>query len=424
VGAPCIAGEVALPDGKVLSGDVTIAADGSLTIAPPGQPAKTIPLTDVVRATVSPAVASAAGTQGAALTWPWRSSDVGKSRVAGMVKDETGAFSVSAAGWGAWSGVDSFHFVHQMLDGDGQILARVTLPGTDGSRAIGAVMIRESLDPTAPFVAAALGPRGPGRLQARPYPPSKQPIIDIATVVESSKVGWLRVSRQGDLFTAYRSVDGSSWEETGSQTIKMAAKVFVGLASSSNVNMLSGPVRYDNVSVIPGPPATTAAASALPTKGIVLTDGRALAGDVTAITTDTVHFKPTDGGTSRSLPVEDVAWVLLQPTFPNLSSRGGGAGVLLRSGDFFDGELITLADGKVNVVSTVFGPKTLDATTEAIAVALREPEQWATAWHVRDKTGQVFSGPDIKIENDKLLIGKHSIALPDVREVFRPQPTP
>mmetsp|Transcript_29125 Transcript_29125/g.48153 ORF Transcript_29125/g.48153 Transcript_29125/m.48153 type:complete len:966 (-) Transcript_29125:190-3087(-) len=45
---------------------------------------------------------------------------------------------------------------------------------------------------------------------------------------------WLRVLKQGDLFTAYQSADGSNWEMRTSMTIPMAGSVHAGLGLAAN----------------------------------------------------------------------------------------------------------------------------------------------------------------------------------------------
>ena len=63
---------------------------------------------------------------------------------------------------------------------------------------------------------------------------------------------WVRIVRSGSTFSAYSSTNGSTWTNSGSVTIPMAANTFVGLAvTSHNTGLLSTAV-IDNVTVIPG----------------------------------------------------------------------------------------------------------------------------------------------------------------------------
>ena len=46
--------------------------------------------------------------------------------------------------------------------------------------------------------------------------------------------GWVRLVREGNLFSAYRSTDGTTWSLVGSDTISMASTVYVGVALTSH----------------------------------------------------------------------------------------------------------------------------------------------------------------------------------------------
>ena len=46
--------------------------------------------------------------------------------------------------------------------------------------------------------------------------------------------GWVRLVREGNLFTAYHSTDGTTWTLVGTDTITMASTVYVGLAVTSH----------------------------------------------------------------------------------------------------------------------------------------------------------------------------------------------
>jgi hypothetical protein len=62
---------------------------------------------------------------------------------------------------------------------------------------------------------------------------------------------WVRVTRVGDVFTAYRSADGSTWTSMGSATITMGENVAIGLALTSHSAdaLCSGTI--DNITVNP-----------------------------------------------------------------------------------------------------------------------------------------------------------------------------
>lgn len=57
----------------------------------------------------------------------------------------------------------------------------------------------------------------------------------------------MRLTRVGNVFTAYRSPDGVTWTSLGSETIAMAATIQVGLAVTSHNNAVLGSATFDNV---------------------------------------------------------------------------------------------------------------------------------------------------------------------------------
>jgi regulation of enolase protein 1 (concanavalin A-like superfamily) len=45
---------------------------------------------------------------------------------------------------------------------------------------------------------------------------------------------WLRLTRAGNVFTGYFSIDGTNWTALGSQTLALPSTVYVGFAVSSH----------------------------------------------------------------------------------------------------------------------------------------------------------------------------------------------
>lgn len=63
---------------------------------------------------------------------------------------------------------------------------------------------------------------------------------------------WLRITRSGNSFTAYRSANGTAWTSIGSVTIALAATAHIGLIVLSQVNSTLGTATFDNVFVTGG----------------------------------------------------------------------------------------------------------------------------------------------------------------------------
>lgn len=177
----------------------------------------------------------------------WTGSDIGKvGRAGGWSDAGPGLMRVTGAGADIWGRADAFQFVWQPLSGDGEITARVDQLRHTHAWAKAGVMIRESLEPGSPhaymLVSAGRGSAFQRRAQAN----------GLSTHTDGgsgSAPEWIRLVRQGNLLTAYRSEDGASWTVVRTETIPMSRTVLAGLAVSSHVSTASCQAVFDNVRI-------------------------------------------------------------------------------------------------------------------------------------------------------------------------------
>jgi autotransporter-associated beta strand protein len=148
------------------------------------------------------------------------------------------------------STTDDFFFVMRRITGNCEITARVvSVQNVAGTYSRAGVMIRES---TAPGARSAFsGMRSTG---------NRYFIYRSATNagnVSASSNGttlpyWVRLVRTGNVFRAYRSSNGASWTQTGSDaTIAMSNTAWVGLAAASGLDGSSGLAVIDSVGITP-----------------------------------------------------------------------------------------------------------------------------------------------------------------------------
>jgi hypothetical protein len=178
----------------------------------------------------------------------WTDGDIGSTGVAGSASYANGVFTVGGAGAQIYGTADAFHFLYQPLSGDGTVVARVvSLQGGSGSVSAG-VMIRNTLD-AGSVNAKTADWRSYGGIY-----------FDVRTAAggSTSEPGgvsamlpyWVKVSRSGNTFSSYASLDGVNWTQVGtSQTISMAQNVYVGLAVTSGSTTALTTAAFDNVSV-------------------------------------------------------------------------------------------------------------------------------------------------------------------------------
>ncbi|MFH1716375.1 MAG: hypothetical protein ABIF19_03420 [Planctomycetota bacterium] len=192
---------------------------------------------------------SLAGNASAALPAGWADQDIGTT--GGSANEAGGTWTVSGDGVDIWGTSDGFHYAYVPLAGDGQIVARVVSNGTGSNNwAKGGVMIRETLDPGSKHAMIVVtGSDGSGMgFQWRPTTGSSSSSVhDQAPAVAPPH--WVKIVREGNDFSGFRSLDGLTWTQQGTTTtIDMVPDVYIGLCVTSHA---SGEVRtftFDNVS--------------------------------------------------------------------------------------------------------------------------------------------------------------------------------
>ena len=85
---------------------------------------------------------------------------------------------------------------------------------------------------------------------------------------------WLKLERRGPVITAFRSTDGTTWTEIGSQTLSLPSSFYVGLAVTSHTAWSAATATFTNVAV-DTPSSTTNQAPSVsltaPTSGATFT---------------------------------------------------------------------------------------------------------------------------------------------------------
>ena len=175
---------------------------------------------------------------------PWTSADVGAPALAGSANATGGTFTVTGAGTDVWGTADQFRFVHQPLDGDGTVITRVTGQEDTNPWAKSGIMIKESAAAGAPYAGLMVTPDNGIHLQT-----TGQHDISGGTVATPI---WLKLTRTGSTFTAYRSANGTTWTRIGSQTVTMAGPARAGLFVTSHNAGALNTTTFTNVSVTAG----------------------------------------------------------------------------------------------------------------------------------------------------------------------------
>lgn len=232
---------------------------------PAGNYAITAVATDNQGAVTSSSPVTISVTASSTLPSPWIASDIGSTGVAGSSSYAGGTFTVKGSGVDIWDASDSFHYVYQSLNGDGQITARVaSLQNTD-SWALAGVMIRESLAANSRHAIAAVTPSNGAAFTWRS---TAGGISSYTNGNAASVPSWVRLNRAGNVFTAYKSSNGTTWTQIAQTTIAMGTTAYAGLAGTSHNNSVLATDTFDNVSVTGSVDTTAPVISAISASNI------------------------------------------------------------------------------------------------------------------------------------------------------------
>ncbi len=173
----------------------------------------------------------------------------------------SGTFTMSAAGADIWGAGDEFRYAYKQLNGDGTIVARVNNVSWSNAWAKAGVMVRESLSPGSAHAFMLVTPDGRRAFQNRPFTNSGTCLSAHSNSGTISLPFWVKLQRQGDRLTGYYSRDGVNWtrqsatENTGwdaspnPQTIRLPARVYVGLALTSHVSGMATTATFSGVKI-------------------------------------------------------------------------------------------------------------------------------------------------------------------------------
>ncbi len=165
---------------------------------------------------------------------PWQYTDVGGGGVKGQVVVTNGLYSIRAAGTDIGGTADGFAFVYQKMKGDGEIIAKVrSLQMVDPMTRAGIMFRTDANDPASAnvFLGIVADPTLGGQFQSRATKGGPTEVARMETGVRAAQ--WLRLTRAGKRFTAWRSTNRQSWALVGNVDVDLPEEVAVGLAVSS-----------------------------------------------------------------------------------------------------------------------------------------------------------------------------------------------
>jgi hypothetical protein len=185
-------------------------------------------------------------------------SDIGSGGTGNTVS-VPGGFNISGGGTAIGGTADQFHYGYQERTGDFDIQVRVDgLQITDPWVEAGLVA-RETLDPASRFagifsssalVGSYFEARGTAGTQSTVSAPTGGFPVNYPQM-------FLRLRRAGNTFSGFASLNGTNWQQLGTSSLALPAKVYFGMAvSSHNTNALAT-ARFRDLATVASPSTFT-----------------------------------------------------------------------------------------------------------------------------------------------------------------------
>ncbi|MCI0748087.1 MAG: PA14 domain-containing protein [Verrucomicrobia subdivision 3 bacterium] len=174
---------------------------------------------------------------------------------------DNSSFELVASGTDIWGNADQGYWAYRSVTGDFDVRVRLeslSLPATAGPATIakGGLIARESTADNSPSVHLLANPLPPGRnlVEAGRRTTLGGTTANWGTNVTALNIPrWLRLTRTGNNFAGYVSVNGADWNvfATGTQTLPQT--LLVGMAASAHTNStLVTTGQFSNFSIIQG----------------------------------------------------------------------------------------------------------------------------------------------------------------------------
>jgi beta-glucanase (GH16 family)/regulation of enolase protein 1 (concanavalin A-like superfamily) len=180
-------------------------------------------------------------------TAPWVSQDVTTIPLAGTAGRLGNKFILQTSGAGIGGTSDKMHFISQPVTGDTTITARILGVDHTSLTASSGVMIRET---NSSFVRSASLTWSPGQILNFTRRTAVSGSSANTTLSDVLNPPWVRLTRRGNIFTAYSSPDGLAWSRVGTpQTIAMTAATQIGIPACSGDTGILTESSLDNVAV-------------------------------------------------------------------------------------------------------------------------------------------------------------------------------
>jgi alpha-galactosidase len=177
---------------------------------------------------------------------PWKLDDINDNKASAFF--ENGVFTIEGGGNDIWGAGDQFAFVHSEAAKDGYISERILSQTNSDPWAKTGLMFRETIARNSMFVMLCVTPGNGISLQWRD---STGGICDKKGFNKTTLPVYLKLTKNGTTFKAYKSSDGNQWELLGEYTVRraFAEHYMVGMEVLSHSSHMLNESKIDQVKI-------------------------------------------------------------------------------------------------------------------------------------------------------------------------------
>lgn len=162
------------------------------------------------------------------------SLDIGDAaNTPGSTDFNNGTYTIVGSGSDIWTAADGFRFAYTKISGNFEAKTRQVSIELKNEWAKGGIHTRQSVDPGAPNAQVIITGGGGGGCEIT-WRTTKggvsEEFLDVAPGAWKDDKNWLKLTREGDEFHGYISIDGKDWKDLKSTKVKMSDPILVGLA--------------------------------------------------------------------------------------------------------------------------------------------------------------------------------------------------
>ena len=182
---------------------------------------------------------------------PWQKMDIGTANTPFLAAQESGKFHVESLGTHIGGASDSFGYVFQTLNGDGNIVVKIASSNMASWSQKTGIMLRESLDPNSVYTMIGQVPHSGITSQSRTAIGTNtiNNVTNIGSLHRYSLFNYLKIARVGNEITQACSRDGLNWTVISKEIMNLGPSVYVGMVTTGALGTHPSKATFESVNV-------------------------------------------------------------------------------------------------------------------------------------------------------------------------------